>query len=405
MDNSRTLLALATILSFRMLGLFMIFPVFAVNASTFTGANPTLIGMALGIYGLTQALLQLPLSTLSDYIGRRPVVVAGLVLFLLGSIISALTHQIYFLILGRALQGAGAIGSTLLACVADITNSKNRTKAMAFMGITIGLSFAIAMVIGPLVNHWFALRGIFWLTALFALIGIILSYHFIDKLPLPTELLKKTPLLKVIRHLTVKHETLPLNISILLLHMLFTANFIAIPLSLAKLGLTTSTHNIYLPVLIGAFLVTYPLLMISEKLKRLKQVSLAGILFFALSEGLFYWFPQNKIMIILGLFLFFSSFTLLEAMLPSLMSKQAPPEHKGSAMGLFSTFQFFGIFLGGALGGILRTYYDSNIIFTFGLCVCFVWILYIINIKAPFRIKLNIEKPEEALIINQTQNT
>lgn len=377
MGSNRTVFLLASILSFRMLGLFMIYPIFAIYAPQFHDATPTLIGIALGIYGLTQAMLQLPLSMLSDRIGRKPVITGGLIVFALGSIIAALTQNIYLLVFGRALQGAGAIGSTIMAFAADITSPANRTKAMAILGMTIGLSFAIAMVIGPLINNWLHLSGIFWCTALFAISGLLMTHYGIPSFDKKTSLASEQSYRTILLNILKQRELTHLNLSIFCLHALFTASFVIVPLLFAKLEIPVDHYwQIYTPILIGSFLVTLPILFMAERKKLIKQGLLLGISLIAIAEVAFY-YSIHLLMTLFSLGLFFIGFTLLESLLPSLVSKLAPTEHKGTAMGIYSTFQFFGIFAGGALAGLVRSHYGSDAIFFYSFIACLIWFCYI----------------------------
>jgi MFS family permease len=391
MGESRAILFLSIILSFRMLGLFMIYPVFAAYASSYHHANVMLTGIALGAYGLTQALFQLPLSILSDRIGRKPVIYGGLLVFALGSILSAITNNIYCLILGRALQGSGAIGSTLLAFCADITSNQNRTKAMAALGMTIGLSFALAMIIGPIAQNFLHLTGIFWLTSFLALIGILLLFA----LPTPHllsvessytvknegELNRNRPAnsqLRVLKQLITDKKLLILNSSVLLAHATLTAIFSIVPLLFSEIKMPILNQwKIYLPVLLGAFLVAASLLIASEKKNSTQLALLIGILLLGMAGFFFCFMVPTCFSLIIGLFLFFTGFSLLEALLPSLISKMAPAQHKGSAMGIFSSFQFAGIFLGGLMAGILRHYYENSYIFFIAGLLCIMWCIFL----------------------------
>ena len=364
--ESRVIFSLASILSFRMLGLFMIFPVFALYAPTFKYSTPALIGLALGVYGLTQGLFQLPLSILSDRIGRRPIVMFGLLFFAFGSIIAALANNIYVLILGRALQGTGAIGSTLMALTSDLTVVEKRTKAMAILGMSIGLSFALAMVIGPLVNSWYKLSGIFWLTAVFAFAAMVIFHYWV---PNSKKLISSHGALDLIQSLKLllkNGQLLKLNISMFILHMLLTATFMVIPLLFLKNGVNTQAQwKIYLPALLAAFLLTLPILFLTEKKHFTKPVIIASIFSMAVSEYLLYHYLFGQIGIIIILSLFFTGFTTLEAILPSLISKIAPSVQKGSAMGICSSFQFLGIFAGGVFAGMVKSHFGDNKVLLF----------------------------------------
>ena len=335
-------------MSFRMLGLFMILPVFSVAAMQLSGATPKLIGITLGIYGLTQACFQIPFGMLSDRMGRKPIILFGLILFFIGSVISALSHSIYLLMLGRALQGSGAIGSTVLATVADMTPDHSRAKAMAFIGLSIGLSFTAAMIAGPVINHYFQLSGIFWATALLSLIGAALL-NVLPSLPKPLKTSEKK--FKDVLH---NKQLLKLNAGIFSMHAILTALFIVIPIILTQqLHLSSQTQIIlYLAVLIVAFILALPFIIIAEAKGKIREVFISGIMAI-LAAMFFFFFAKSKLALTLTLTLFFTAFTLLEALLPSLVSKTAPPEKKGAAMGVYSSSQFLGIFVGGSAGGIV----------------------------------------------------
>lgn len=384
----RAVLALAAILSFRMLGLFMIYPVFALYAPQYHHATSTLIGIALGAYGLTQALLQLPFSMLSDRVGRKPIIIAGLLAFLIGSLIAGFTDNIYVLIAGRCLQGAGAIGSTLMAFAADLTRVEHRTKAMAVLGMTIGLSFGIAMLLGPIINSWLQLKGIFWLTALSAAIGMLILYVWV---PEPKKLVSYHPdisSVKTLKKLLFNKELFPLNLSILLLHAILTANFVVIPLFFKELGVP-SLHqwHVYLPVLIGSFITVIPLVAIAEKKKVCKSILLLGIFGMTFAEFFLSKSHISYFALIILLYVFFTGFTLLEALLPSLISKIAPANRKGSAMGIYSSLQFLGIFLGGWLAGLTKNYFGNDMV-TFSCCmVSAFWLIFMLFMKKPPALK------------------
>lgn len=386
-NEGRAIFSLALILCFRMLGLFMIFPIFALYAPTFHYATPTLIGFALGIYGLTQAALQLPFSILSDYLGRKPVILIGLTLFAIGSVIAALTQNIYWVILGRGLQGAGAIGSTLMAYAADLSRIETRTKAMAILGVTIGGSFALAMIFGPLLNTFFHLSGIFWLTALFAVLGMGIIYT----IPNPKKYIShpsSTRLLQL-KTLVQSRDLLRLNISILILHAILTASFTVIPLMFNEVILV-ATWKLYLPVLLGAFILVTPLMMMVERKHLIRLAINISFAIMSISQLIFYYFSSSSFAIISALLIFFVGFTLLEGLLPSYISKIAPFEQRGSAMGIFSTFQFLGIFLGGCGAGMIRTHWHNHDIFLFCTLLALFWLCFTLTMKAPIQLKTKI---------------
>lgn len=374
-------MVLASIMSFRMLGLFMILPVFSVYAEHTPGATTTLIGLALGIYGLTQACLQIPFGMLSDRIGRKPVILMGLCLFFIGSVFAALSHSICYLIIGRALQGAGAIGSTVLALVADITPVESRSKAMAFMGLTIGLAFTFSMIVGPIINHWLHLSGIFWVTALLALFGIALTSWKIPLVSLPKN---RPPLSKGLNAVLHNPQLLRLNFGIFSLHAILTSLFIVIPLILTKQLLLSEWQQIslYLIILILAFAFALPFIIIAEKKKKIKQVFIAGIITIFIAQCAFL-MVSSKLAMSLTLMLFFTAFTLLEALLPSLISKTAPPERKGAAMGVYSSSQFLGIFIGGSVGGLVFARGDMLGVFIMCAVLALLWFALACSMKKP----------------------
>ena len=370
--------SLATIMSFRLLGLFMILPIFSIYAIHLSGANASLIGFALGAYGLTQALLQIPFGMLSDKINRKWIITLGLVLFALGSVMAALASSIYMMIIARALQGGGAVGSTILALLSDLTCDENRTKAMAFIGMSIGIAFAIAMIIGPFTAHYFGLSGIFWFTTILAVIGIFLLYFWVPKAPTNPHNQVQGINSKGFGKVLKNKNLLILNLSIMCLHAILTALFLAIPLILTQQLQLTAMHQtiLYLSVLLLSFIAMLPMVIIAEKKHRIKQIFLTSILVLGISSFLIFHFSYSIPIIACALWLFFTAFNTLEALLPSLVSKIAPLESKGTAFGVYSSSQFFGIFLGGTLGGILSSHYHIEGIFDFiGLLIIIWWII------------------------------
>lgn len=371
--NSQTektaLIALSSIMSIRMLGLFMILPVFSAFASELAGANDTLIGMALGIYGLTQASLQIPFGMLSDHIGRKPVILLGLCLLLIGSLIAANAHSIYLLIIGRALQGAGAIGSTVLALLADLTREESRSKAMAFMGLSIGLAFTVAIVVGPIINHWFHLSGIFYGTALLSLIGMGLLFSLAN--PPKTITIREKNFLKMLKN----PYLLQLDLGIFFQHMILTSIFVVIPIVLTEhMHLSAFKQvSLYFGLLFFSFIVAFPLMVLAEKKKKVKMAFIIGITLIFISQCFLYFFHTQLWSLLFFLFIFFSAFTLLEALLPSEISKIAPKQNKGAAMGIYSTSQFLGIFAGGASGGWVLEHTHLSIVFILCACVAAGW--------------------------------
>lgn len=383
LPKSRTvLIVLSSIMSVRMLGLFMILPVFSAYAMQLAGATHTMIGITLGVYGLTQAIFQIPFGMLSDHFGRKLIIFFGLILLLIGSIMAAFSHSIYTLCFARALQGSGAIGSTVLALLSDLTRDESRSKAMALMGLSIGFAFTIAMILGPVINHYFYLSGIFTATALLALIamGLLLL------IPTPPKPLKTSEKMTV-KFASVLRNTqlLRLNAGILFLHTILTALFIAVPILLTHQMQLSGLHQIflYLLVLIFAFIFALPFIIIAEKKRKMKMVFISAIGTIFSVQVLLTLFYQHGVMMAFLLFVFFTAFTLLEATLPSLVSKISPLQNKGAAMGVYSSSQFFGIFVGGSMGGLIYTHTQLTGVFAFCAAVALAWLCIAITMKEP----------------------
>jgi MFS family permease len=368
------IVALASILSMRMLGLFMIFPIFTLYAQQLPNVTPLLIGLAIGIYGFTQAILQIPFGMLSDRVGRKPIIYLGLFIFAIGSVIAALSSSIVGIIIGRALQGSGAIASTILALTADLSDEADRTKAMATLGVSIGMSFIVALIIGPIFYNWIGMSGIFWLTAVLAISGIVILYYFVPQ-PSDCNSIIETKFITVLTNI----QLLRLDIGILLLHFSLTALFVVLPLSLAKQ--VDAVWQVYIPVLSLSIVAMVPSIILAEKYNHMKLVFLTAISVLALSQlGLSY-LHTNFIGIIIMLFLFFTAFNILEATLPSLISKLTSIDSKGTAMGVYSSAQFIGAFLGGITGGFLHQYYGIEAVFIICALLIFIWLILALPMK------------------------
>ncbi len=381
----RATFSLAAIFCLRMLGLFMIYPVFVTYARHLRGATPAAVGLALGAYGLTQALLQLPFGMLSDRFGRKLIISVGLLLFAAGSVVAAAADSINGVILGRALQGTGAVGSVILALGADLTREDHRTKAMALIGMTIGLSFALSLVLGPVFNGWIGVSGIFWLTALLAILGLAVNWFIVPSPRRVTHHRDAEEVPGLLMRVAKDGQLLRLNFGILALHVILTGSFLGLPHVLtAVLGVPTPHHwYVYLPILALSVVIMVPFIVIGEKHRRLKQVFLGAVVALALSQLTLMLDHRSTLPVLIALVVFFSAFNLMEASLPSLISKVAPADAKGTAMGVYSSSQFLGIFIGGALGGWINGLAGSDGLFAFTLSVAVIWLLAALTMRNP----------------------
>ena len=320
----RSTVGLATIFAMRMLGLFMILPVFALYAHDLAGATPVLVGLAIGAYGLTQALFQIPFGLLSDHIGRKPVIYGGLLLFAVGSIIAANADSIAGVIFGRALQGSGAIAAATIALAADLTRESVRTRTMAAIGISVALSFAAALVLGPLLGQWIGVAGIFWLTAGFALLGMLVLALVVPTPDHSSVHRDAQPVLDQVSGVLANGTLLRLDLGIFLLHLTMVSLFVVLPLSFTSAGLPASAHwKIYLPVVLLAIVLMVPFIILAERGGKVSSVLIGAAL--ALSVAMFGFAAfDGSIWMAVGLLtVMFTVFNLLEAVLPSLVSKAA----------------------------------------------------------------------------------
>ncbi|MHB1565718.1 MAG: MFS transporter [Acidiferrobacter sp.] len=384
-QEKQTAYSLAGIYTVRMLGLFMILPVFTVYGEELKGHSPFLIGLAIGIYGLTQAILQIPFGMLSDRIGRKVVILGGLVIFAGGSIMAALSHTIDGVIIGRALQGAGAISSTVMALAADLTRDEHRTKIMATIGVSIGVAFSAGMVLGPILNAWIGVAGIFWVTATLALIAMGIVVWAVPTPPTHVRHRDTEVAADSFRQVLRNKELLRLDFGIFIMQFVLTSTFVVMPLLLSHLtGIPVArSWELYLPIMVLAFVAMVPLIIIAEKRRKMRAIFLGSVAVLALANFSYFYADRSVFAMAIGLWVFFTAFNVLEASLPSLVAKASPPDQKGTAMGVYSTCQFLGIFAGGAAGGALygRWGIDGDIATSVALIL--VWLVLATRMKEP----------------------
>ncbi len=382
----RVIMALASLYAFRMLGLFMVLPILMLYGDQYEGSSPGLLGLALGAYGFSQALLQIPFGVWSDKIGRKPVIAMGLLVFIVGSLIAASAESIYGLIFGRFLQGCGAISSAVMALLADLTTDENRSKAMASIGASIGVSFAVALIVGPLLAAWFGFSSLFWLTAILGCAGIYILYYFVPTINHTAKITrKKTVVSTLLVDALQSKDLLRLNLGIFVLHFVLMASFVVLPGILEHdMGVLRQQHwLIYLPLLAGSFVVMLPFMILAEKKRKIKTVFLTAIILLAASEFWLAGMPSTLPALLVGLFVFFMAFNLLEATLPSLVSKMASVEGKGAATGIYSTCQFFGAFCGGVTGGWVMQNHNVTTVFWVCSSLVIVWCCAAFSMSTP----------------------
>jgi MFS family permease len=385
----RASIGLASVYGLRMLGLFIILPIFALYAEHLPGGEShLLIGVALGAYGLTQAILQIPAGWLSDHYGRKPVIYIGLILFAIGSLVAASADNIYWIIAGRTIQGAGAINAAVMALTADLTREDHRTKAMAMIGMTIGVSFALSMVLSPLLYARIGMSGIFVMTAVLAVIAMLVVAFFIPS-PAITRFHTDTEangkrLGEVLRN----KDLLRLDFGIFSLHAILMSVFMQVPFLLKSDGLHEVYHwKVYLPVMLLAFVLMIPPMIFADRKSRAKEVFISAIALAALAQLTLMLFHGSVLSVSVALLLFFVAFNLLEAMLPSLISKTAPLAAKGTAMGVYSSVQFLGAFVGATAGGFLMEHFGGNSVLIFAIVLLISWLLVAGGMQPPASVR------------------
>jgi predicted MFS family arabinose efflux permease len=400
--EKRATVSLASIYALRMLGLFMLLPVLSLFTEQMPGSTPKLVGLTMGIYGLTQAVLQIPFGLLSDRFSRKSIIIIGLVLFVFGSVVAALSTDIYGVLIGRALQGCGAVSAAVMALLADLTQEVHRTKAMATIGASIGVSFGVAITLGPIIADHFGISGIFWMIAILAALAILVVLFVVPNPQKITTHREAEYIPSELGTVIKNPDLLRLNYGIFALHLILMASFVVVPLLMRDAGLQGGSHwMVYLPVLITSMAMIIPFVIIAEKKRQMKKVFLGAIALLVIANCGFVLFHGQLIGVIACLWLFFCGFNLLEATLPSLISKTAPGDLKGTAMGIYSSAQFIGAFLGGASGGWLYGEFGPTAVFVFSAAIAASWILIAWFMSPPryvANLLLSLEqvKPEQA---------
>ena len=371
----RATLGLASIFGLRMLGMFIILPVFALHAEALPGGTDrALVGLALGAYGLTQAVLQVPFGWASDRWGRKPAIAIGLVVFALGSFLAAWAPDIGWTIAGRMLQGAGAVSAAVIALTADLTRDEVRTRAMGAIGMTIGATFALSLVVGPLLSSRIGVPGIFAATGVLALAAIGVLKLWVPSAAAPP-VAARDPGFASFMNVLADRQLLRLNIGIFVLHAVLMALFVQVPFSLRDAGLAPSLHwQVYLPVLLASIALLYPALRIADRPGQLRMIFIGAVVVLALAQLMLVFAGISLPALVVSLMMFFAAFNLLEAVLPSLVSKFAPANLKGTAVGVYSSVQFLGAFAGAAAGGALAQHAGPGALYAFGIALTALWL-------------------------------
>ncbi|WP_298142313.1 MFS transporter [uncultured Acinetobacter sp.] len=379
----RSTFALSSIFALRMLGLFMIIPVFSVAGQQYAHATPMLIGLAVGVYGLTQALLQIPFSLIADRYSRKPLIVIGLLMFALGGAVAAMSESIYGVIIGRAIAGGGAVSAVVMALLADVTREEQRSKAMAMMGMSIGLSFVVAFSLGPWLTSLVGISGLFWVTTLMGLMAIgmlalvpqVIRHHKNFQQGYVTQL----------KQVLKMGDLNRLHVSVFSLHLLLTAMFIYMPSQLIEMAdLPLANHGlVYLPLLVLSLFFAFPSIILAEKYRKMRGIFLTAIGGIILGLIILIFGFESKYILLLGLALFFIAFNVMEALLPSWMSKSAPIQSKATAMGVNASSQFLGAFVGGLLGGQLLLLNNTALGWSILTVIAILWLLVSFGLKQP----------------------
>jgi MFS family permease len=369
----RSSVALATLFAARMLGLFLLTPIFAVAARTLVGgSDPVRVGLALGAYGLTQAIMQIPLGMASDRYGRRPIIVCGMLLFVIGGVICALTNDVNWVTVGRVIQGLGAVSAAITAWIADATRPEVRTRAMAMVGGSIGVSFALSLVLSPLLVGEFGLSGLFWAISLLGFVCLLIAQFFVPDVPRSEADIVQATARDVLHH----GGLLRLNFGVFCLHFILMSLFMVAPGLLGHLGGFDSATlwKVYLPVILASFVLMVPAVFYTETRHAHKASLEWSVLGLVVVLGVLPWLQGSFALVVVALIGFFVFFNILEALQPSLVSRVAPPTYKGLALGFYNTAQSLGVFSGGVFGGLLVRSGGPSLVFWVAAMLAAVWL-------------------------------
>lgn len=383
-QERRAGISLAGVFALRMLGLFLILPVFAIHAQEYSGGeNRALVGLALGAYGLTQALLHIPLGVLSDRVGRKPVIIGGLLVFFVGCVLAALAGDIHTVIIGRAIQGAGAISAATTALAADLTRETHRTRIMAMIGSSIALMFALSMVAAPTLHAFFGMAGIFWITAALALVACFVVWKVVPEAPARA---RSTPPGAQWRQVWQNGALLRLNFGVFCLHLIQMSMWVLVPAALVATGLAPGAlWQVYLPAVLLSFLVMVPAVIVAETRGQMKTTLCVSIALIVIVQGGLHGLGHSAAWLTLWLTLFFAAFNVLEAILPSWISRAAPADAKGFALGLYGALQSCGLFLGGAAGGLLARHFGAYAVYLACALCGLLWLFLASGLHPPAR--------------------